>query len=138
MSFHKNNFNIYSLLFYKYILKNSYPKKKTLKVTPFKKNNLIVLNNIFLNYTYNTHKNFLSSKITFNKNNYFFNSTYKITLKKFEVFFFDYVFKKNNFIFLDKDYDTVFNLYSSMYQKKILYKNQQFFFIKPKYLSFKN
>lgn len=77
--------------------------------------------------------------IKINNNDIFLIYTYNLNVNKnFINFFFNYCFKKNNFLVLDNNYLIIYPLYKFIYGFKnvSLYKN--FFFIKPVNFTFKN
>lgn len=125
-------------------------------------NNLMINNNIFKKNSHliksdhlitlkKINKKFSNQLITnFKKDsiNYFFFKNFKKSIlinfnffKKnilFFNFFYNYCFKKNNFIILDNDYCSIYPIYKHIYGYKFLSIYKNFFFIEPKYFILKN
>ena len=66
------------------------------------------------------------------------NNANKTNLKKFEIFFYNFILNNNKFIFLDTNYKSVYNLYFNMFNISTIQSNKNYLFVKPKFFTFKN
>jgi hypothetical protein len=105
----------------------------------FKKKQIInyKLNRYFLSfYTYSSYNNHNIKK---NWHNIIYNLPLIYTFNNsFINFFYNYCFKKKNFIILNDDYHAIYPLYKFMFGINFLHIYKNFFFLKPINFTFKN